>query len=264
MNNVCRWIVTLGFALVFIATSAHAAIVDGLIAHWTLDGSANDVTGNMHDGTVFGAIPTVDRLMNPDSAYAFDGNDYISIPDSSDFTLGNNPFTITAWSKIDAFSTDGGYYLIGHDVGPGTTNKWILFQGNGGISFITTTTGWVSLGSYDFHVSDWHHIAVQREGDFLTAFVDGNPIGNAAFTATIPDPAAALLIGDAETQHDGRNYRGSIDDVRIYSRALSLEEIQNLAAVPLPPALCLLGSGIIGLIGIVKRKKFSLYRTVRH
>ena len=144
--------------------------------------------------------------------------------------------------------------MMGHDEGPGTTNKWIFFQGNNSISFVTTPSGWVNLGSYDFQVGDWHHLAVQRDGDLLTAFVDGNPIGSAAFTATIPNPAASFLIGDAEGEHPGRNFNGAIDDVRIYSRALSPTEIQELAAVPLPAAIWLFGSGLIGLIGAARRK----------
>jgi hypothetical protein len=84
----------------------------------------------------------------------------------------------------------------------------------------------------------------------LTAFVDGEPIGSAAFTSTIPDPAAALWIGDAENQHPGRNYRGSIDDVRIYSRALSIDEIKDLTNVPLPASMFLLGSSLGCLVAI--------------
>ena len=117
---------------ILITTSANASLVDGLVAHWAFDGDATDVTGNGHDGTVVGAVLTSDRLGNTNSAYSFDGNDYITVPDSPDFTLSSNPFTIAAWTKMDAYSTDGGYYMMGHDVGPGTTNKWIFFQGNNG------------------------------------------------------------------------------------------------------------------------------------
>ena len=237
------------------ASISHAALVDGLIAHWDFNGNANDVTGNGHDGTVHGALLTTDRFGNTNGAYSFDGNDYISIADSGDFNLGNDPFTISAWSKISTFSTDGGYYLMGHDEGPGNRNKWIFFQGNSGISFITTYTGWVNLGSYAFQVGNWHHLAVVRDGNLLSVFVDGVKIGESGFSTTIPDPSASFLIGDAESQHDGRNYRGCIDDVRIYSRALSSVEIQNLATVPIPGAIWLLGSGLAGLIGLKYKKK---------
>ena len=244
-----------GFIFMLVATYANASIVDGLIAHWSFNGNANDVTGNGHNGTVNGAGLTIDRLGNANSAYLFDGNDYISVADSADFTLGSNPFTIAAWSRISTFSTDGGYYFMGHDEGPGNTDKWIFFQGNSGIRFITSPTGWVSLGSYNFQAGDWHHLAVSRDGNLLSAFVDGVKIGDSVFSATIPNPSASFLIGDAESQHSGRNYRGSIDDVRIYDRALSFTEIQALATVPVPSAVWLLGSGIAGIAGISLRRK---------
>ncbi|CAB1084490.1 hypothetical protein D1AOALGA4SA_12010 [Olavius algarvensis Delta 1 endosymbiont] len=89
----------------------------------------------------------------------------------------------------------------------------------------------------------------------LTALVDGQPIGSAAFSSTIPDPAASLWLGDAEDQHSGRNYRGSLDDVRIYSRALSTDEIGKLANVPLFASIWLLCAGLIGVIGAVRLKR---------
>lgn len=254
MNNPTLKILFFVVAAFLITIDANATLTDGLIAHWALDGNAIDATGNLHDGVIYGVTPTTDRFDNPNSAYAFDGNDYIAVPDSPDFTLGSNSFTIAAWSKISAYSSDGGYYLMGHDNGPGTTNKWILFQGNSSISFIATTPGWVGLGSYDFNPGDWHHIAVQRDGNTLNAFIDGTQIGSASFTYSIPDPSVSLLLGDAESQHDGRNYRGSLDDVRIYSLALSLDEIQELSAVPIPGAAWLLGSGLICLVGLRRRK----------
>ena len=232
LNSIKYFLIVCFFTLFSILT--YASLLDGLIAYWEFNGDATDASGNGHDGTVVGATLTTDRFGNEDAAYSFDGYDFITVPDSPDFTLGSNPFTITVWSKLDALSTDGGYYLMGHDEGPGTTRKWIFFQGNSSIYFITTPVGWLYLGPYDFQVGDWHHLAIRRDGDLLTAFVDGTPIGSAAFTATIPDPVAPLWIGDAEDEHPGRNYRGSIDSVRIYSRALSQDEIQSLVDEPNP------------------------------
>lgn len=246
------------FALIPTASSA-SSLSDGLVGYWALDGNAADSSGNGHDGTVIGATPTVDKNGNPSSAYSFDGNDLITVPDSSDFTLGSNPFSISAWSKLDEFTTDGAYYLMGHDEGPGLTNKWIFAQRNDGLSFVTSQTSWLDLGTFSFQVGDWHHLLIQRSGDLLSAYIDGALLGSAAFTAAIPDPATAFWIGDAEDQHPGRNFRGSIDDVRIYSRALAIDEIETLAdiqnsVVPIPAAAWLFASalGVFGYLG--KRK----------
>ena len=109
MKNLSLKLLFFCVVVFFFTTGANASLTDGLVAHWALDGNAIDITGNLHDGTIVGATSTSDRFGNPDSAYAFDGNDYISILDSPDFTLGSNPFTIAAWSQISAYSSDGGY-----------------------------------------------------------------------------------------------------------------------------------------------------------
>ncbi len=250
--RICMLRIAFASVCMLMATCNDAALVDGLVAHWSFNGNADDVTGNGHDGAVVGALLTTDRFGNANSAYSFDGNDYIFVDDSADFTLGNSPFTISVWSRISAYSIDNGYYLMGHDDGPGNTSKWIFFQGNSGISFITTPTGWVNLGAYSFNVGDWYHLAITRDGNLLTAFVNGVKIGESVFSYTIPDPSSSFVIGDAESQHPGRNYRGSLDDVRIYNRALSPNEIQMLSAVPVPAALWLFLSGILSIIGLVK------------
>jgi len=252
MNNLIRYFLLVVFC--FLSTHSYAALVDGLVAHWSLDGNANDVTGNGHNGTIIGATPTSDRLGNANSAYSFDGSDYITVADSADFTLGNNPFTIAAWQKINTFSADGVYYLMGHSEGPGNTDKWILGLRNDGVSLVTTPTGWVDVGNYSFQTEVWHHVALQRDGNTLNAFIDGTSIGSVPFSATITDPAASLLIGTAEFDRPNRQFVGSIDDVRIYNRTLSISEIQSLATVPIPAAIWLFGAGLIGLLGATRRK----------
>jgi len=99
--------------------------------------------------------------------------------------------------------------------------------------------GAISLGSADFKLDRWYHVAITRVGDTLTAYVDGAPIGAAQLTVSIPDPVTALQIGTAETGHPERLVRGSVDEVRIYSRGLSSDDIRELAGCPIPIGECL-------------------------
>lgn len=69
----------------------------GLLARYRFDGNAYDDV-NHNDGTVEGASLAVDRFGNADSAYGFDGNDYISLPSVIAFGEGDN--TVTCWVKI--------------------------------------------------------------------------------------------------------------------------------------------------------------------
>ena len=58
-----------------------------MVAYYPLNGNANDESGCENDGTVTGATLTDDRDGNPNSAYSFDGNDYISASDSDVFPV---------------------------------------------------------------------------------------------------------------------------------------------------------------------------------
>ena len=204
----------------------------GLIAKWNLDGDAIDATGNGHNGVVHGATPAEDRLGNPAGAMAFDGNDYLSVPDDAAFTLGTGDFTIATWGTRTAFTADNGCYMIAHSNGPGHTNKWILWLGRSGISFVATQPGshWESVGSYTFSLDEWNHVVIRRQGNTLTAFVDGSPIGSIPFSLSIPDPSQPLTIGSAEFDRPNRYLQGALDEVRFYDLALSDAEVQALFA----------------------------------
>jgi hypothetical protein len=241
------------------ASSAWGVPIDGLVAWWPFQGDVEDASGNGHNGTIYGATLIEDRFGNPNSAYSFDGGDYISVPDSSDFTLGLSSFTIACWAEFNSFGADGGYYLMGHSEGPGDTDKWIFWLGNSGISFVATQPGsdWIGLGSATFELNTWYHVAVRRDGSELTAFVDGMPIGTASMSSSIPDPGASFLIGTAEFDRPNRPFRGQIDDVLWYNRALSDSEILGLhdgQPIPAPGALVLASTGV-GVLGWLRRRR---------
>ena len=237
---------------------AQGSLLDGLVAYYPMDGSAVDMSGNAHDGSVSGATPTNDRFGAASSAYQFNGTSYISVPDSPDFTFGANPFTVALWAKLDSL---GNYYIIGHDEGQGNLNKWILWGGSTDLKFHTNspstggqfpvTSGWSPA------VNTWYHLAVTRSGQDYTLFIDGTPVGTATYTPSIPDPNAPLLIGTAEDGHPERVFRGALDDLRIYNRALSASEISQLSAVPVPAAAWLFGSALLGLAGIGRRRSLN-------
>lgn len=248
---------TFSLLFCFLCVSNLQAVPSGnLIAYYPFNGSANDASGNGHHGTVHGASLTQDRFGNPSRAYNFDGNDYISVPDSAQFTFGWSPFTIAAWANIASFGADGGYYLMGHSTGPGDTNKWIFWLGSTNIHFIATQPGsdWISIGSNTFDLNQWYHVAIRRNANELTAFVDGSPIGTASIGFSIPDPSASFLMGTAEFGYPNtRLFRGQMDDVLLYNRALSDSEIYQLA-IPAPGAI-LLGSIGVGIVGWLRRRR---------
>ena len=129
----------------------------------------------------------------------------------------------------------GGSYLIGKDNGPGVQDKWMLF-----LSHNNTPRGDIPQGLY-FHAYNgengvwlarasqpglndgkWHHVMYTREGHLHRIFIDGFLAGSESNSILLPSGISApLTIGGAE----GAGWvKGSLDQVRIYNRALSAAE----------------------------------------
>jgi hypothetical protein len=210
------------------ATSAQIS-TDSMVGYWPFIGNANDVSGNSHHGIVIGANLTSDRFGNSNEAYHFGGEDYIIVQDNDSLTFSSSDFTISAWIRIESFSTGAGYYLMGHSTGPGNTAKWILFISSSNIAFVIgPSIGWNILGNFSFNLDTWYYIAVRRSGSSLAAFVDSSLVGSVSLVGDIPNPNAPLHFGTAEFDRPERTFKGDIDEIRIYKRALASEELNLL------------------------------------
>ncbi len=224
-----------------------AAELYGLVAFYPFNGNANDESGNGNHGTVYGATLTTDRFGNTNSAYSFDGvNDYIEkTSPSSALNIGSQSYTICAWIKFTGASSAQmivSRYECGWDCDAGNTpayyclrlnnTTWNIFtklRGDNNI-FIGASE---STNLYD---GEWHHVGfvLNRSTSSLTAFVDGG-LGTSYSSeslGSINDPGSPFEIGRTFIQDWGvpTNYfSGKIDDVRVYNRVLSGDEIQELA-----------------------------------
>ncbi len=199
----------------------------GLVAYYPFNGNANDESGNGNNGTVYSASLTLDRFGNSNKAYSFDGNgDYISVADNDLFTFGSSSFSIALWTKISL--TTGTYYIMGHDEGGGNRNKWILWYSNT-ILFLhvnsPSTIGYTVIAYNNWVVDEnkWYFITLIRNNDTFSIYINGQNEVSASDSRAIPDPNAPLRIGNAEG--NTRYFKGNLDDIRIYNRALTAAEI---------------------------------------
>ena len=215
---VFLWVIVLAVGLTGVA---HA----DLIAYYPFNGNANDESGNGNDGTVNGATLTVDRFGNPDSAYAFDGSDdYIEVPPSSSLNI-TSELTITAWVNIEAAGGFYQHYVVDSRDGSGggyglnvDTNSSQFWIGN-------TYPNFPSTGS-TIEVGSWHHVAGKYDGTDVVVYVDAIEIERIPFNYVIESSTGPLFIG--QRYNFLERFGGRIDEVRIYNRALSETEIQEL------------------------------------
>ena len=246
------------------------------MAYYPFIGNANDVTGNGHDGTIHGVVLTTDRFGNPNSAYSFNGiSDYISVAYSDAFQLPS--FTLSVWicPNVDLAS------LSRHAAIVTRGEDFITDRASFGLSVLDSGSSWghgVSVhyednsdGDYYFdtdyypQVNSWTHLAATRNSNGqLDIYSNGQLIQTWGSTPQLATNCFQdLIIGaywfrpSATEAYLANFFPGSIDDVRLYDRVLSLGEIEELAIVPIPSAV-LLGSIGLSLAGWKLRKRKEL------
>jgi hypothetical protein len=204
-----------------------------MIAWWPFDESsgttAEDIAGNNIGVQVNGPVPTPGRVGN---ALRFDGvNDFVAAPDSDLWAFGANDFTLEFWANFDAPGGGSvghpGDVFLSNDAGPGGQNKWFFALGGGVLNFhINGSSGARFFPQVPFSptVGQWYHLAITRNGDTYTIFINGTPSGSATDTRIIPNANAPLTIGQANEPFGGF-MNGLLDEVTIYDRALSPEEL---------------------------------------
>jgi galactose oxidase-like protein/concanavalin A-like lectin/glucanase superfamily protein/Kelch motif protein len=214
-------LVLLGLVAFLFGGPASAQTEPGLVAAWGFDegsgGIAGDSSGNRNAGTVVGAAWTTQGRFG--SALVFNGTS--SRVTGPSVSLGP-AFTLMAWvlnptrTAYETMITVGGsrdFYL-----GTGVPTFW---TGSDNLAFGNAIADGV-----------WHHVAVVSDGATVRAYVDGDPAGTPS-TVALGAASGSLQVGAWILGTDSTDYfAGTIDEVRVYSRALTQGEIQTVMTVP--------------------------------
>jgi len=209
----------------------------GGIAWWPMDEetgtNVDDIIGSNPGVHVNG--PTIVEGING-NALQFDGsNDYVGVPDNDLWSFGANDFTVELWANFDhpggGTLAHPGDIFIGNDEGAYNTRKWWFGFGGGYLHFHINGPGigpqWFPRAPFAPVVGQWYHLAVTRRGDTYTVFIDGVAADSAVNTVTLLNPNAPLTIGQAEWLGF---MSGRLDEITVYHRALSREELAAIYA----------------------------------
>jgi len=215
----------------------------GLIAYYPFNDSGVDYTGNGNDGFVYNITSTSDRNGKANSAYYFDGStSYVRVPDSTPLRLSNTDYTINTWEKLDSYGPTYGSIVVCKR-GTGNNNGWnygihgyigsdnsVLGQTtmilSGGLDITATGLRKLSTGTWYMLTTVY---SIQKHQ--ITYYVNG-VLDNVISNIPTPNPVTSvdMYIGadNPAVTTSGYFFKGSMDDMRIYGRALSVAQIQKL------------------------------------
>lgn len=219
----------------------------GLISAYPLDGDAKDGSGHGTEGVVTGAVLVADNAGNASSAYTFDGNDYITLPNTKEslsFIQNTHVFTITAFIKVSNLNarstifgtlntTAGkGFCVMYENLDAEYGLKQLRFSSTNGITGQSNK----ALGAQNtINDNEWHHLAVVGDGKTVRFYVDGLPDGTAK-NITLQSTGISsenAMIGATPALGGGyattTPMRGAVDELFVFNRPLTQEEVQKLA-----------------------------------
>ncbi len=227
----------------FASLSGGGATTAGLTEHWTFD--TTDINWSTHkvidraggDNEAFftGPVSATPRVGN--AALSFNGIGGVSVPIMNGLPSGNVPHTMAGWIKVNQL--------------PLSTNRaWIALLGSestGSHLWRINSSGVAEFGVYNgvkfaptLPVGTWVHVASVYDGSNLKGYVNGVQIST-ALTSFNFGAVKSLKLGLKSSPANEEDFNGVLDDVRVYDRALSGVEVNDLYVGIIPPS-----SGMIG------------------
>ena len=252
--------------------------VDSLVAWWSFDdiedpyrgiGNLDIGTPEYWETTKFNSrsLSLVSGPRGKALEFAEDG--YAYLVTTNDYEWPTNAFTIAGWAKPYSLNTDGLGWLGFVTFGRASEDTFNLeFKNGTGHSRIN---GWVDkywTNTSMVELNKFHFVAVTYDGENLVFYKDGQVVGGT--TSTLPDNTHPTVQGltwpiylGLDAYGSWNYFEGVMDEITLWSTALSAEQIQTLyqqngsPVVPLPGAGLLLGSGLVGVLLFRKRLLFT-------
>jgi chitodextrinase len=221
-------------AAMFAAQNAAPNFADDLVANYTFSGNADDSTPFNNNAKTTGAQLSNDRFGKANQAYAFNGaSDKIEASNSPQQNASYT--TISFWVNPTAFPVSGEVYLLSNG---GWQERWKVSMPNHGKPVFTTHSNGACCSDLDsgtpLTIGAWTHVAMVHDGAKDIIYFNGVKVNEKNAPGTLDPTVKPLGIGFDPI--DVNNYfNGSLDEVRIYKKALTDAEIAALYTTQATP-----------------------------
>jgi hypothetical protein len=218
---------------------------NGLVAYYPFTDNANDESGNVNNGIVNGATLTTDRFGNINSAYNFNGSSWIEVPYNQIFNFGTNSFTLSCWASKEG-STQWQHLITRNyiPIWPNSTGNYALRYDNDNIGFYSSagtigsasSSNGILISSQQNNLTNWNHFVgvFNSVTQNMQIYMNGNLIASGPLNIPIQnyDSIGNMYFGvehPTTVLPSGPQFlTGKIDDIGIWNRALTQEEITSL------------------------------------
>jgi hypothetical protein len=220
----CRFLLILSIVTLLAVSSYVFAGTNGLVLYLPFDGNANDASGNGNNGVVKGTAKWVAGQFK--NAMEFDGATYIEVADKPNSGFDNVPsLTIEVWVKMAAHH-DNGIVVKLTVAGQSWPCSYNLETWSDKLAYFDINSDIGKYATSDYPLDKWFHLVGVFDGkagaDMI--YIDGVlKSTNPRPEKIVPDSDLPVYIGCVVP---GQNFfKGMLDDLAIYSRALSQQEI---------------------------------------
>ena len=207
------------------STALNVKFKTGLVGYWPFDGDANDASGARNSGKPMGVVPTEDRFGESQKAYRFNGSSYVEVPDTLSLRNITGAVTMMAWIN------PRGWYDSWMAIMQKGDKRAVQYQLE--ISRRSVFQGREFKGQIDLEMDKWQHIALTYNGSQTVFYRNGQIIHTWRSSGRLAQNPCSLFIGYDPYGSD-EYFVGAMDDVRLYNRALSEKEIQELYKAEAP------------------------------
>jgi hypothetical protein len=205
-----------------------------LVGHWPFEGNFNDSSGNGNDATARGNAAIVNDTQRGQVTVLDGTGDYLEIAHSNSLNITGDQISLAAWVYFDDVSGSpeiiiakvfnngthtSPYFSYGlHILTNGQPRFWLSLSG--GAANVPAPAGQF------FQSRQWYHLAGVYEGSAMTLYVNGQAVATTSVRGAINGYSNVLRLGTNGGLTEQMS--GKLDDVRIYSRAMSPEQVLAL------------------------------------